>query len=86
MGVQEPSVNHFFLKRCPPLLPTHLAVPGNGEGAVVSPGAEEITNVVINNLGGTGSYENVVSMAPGEINCPDKAAACVKKVSFGLVT
>ena len=70
------------------MLPTHRAVPGTVTDGSVDATAEEITNVIINNVGGTGSYEDVVSMAPGEQNCPDTAAACVKEVGsgFGLVT
>lgn len=63
---------------------THRAEPGNADGGVVDSTATEITNVVIDNLGGTGSYSNVVSMAAGEQNCPDTAAACVQEVGFGL--
>lgn len=69
-------------------LSTHRAEPGNADGGVVDSTATEVTNVVIDNLGGNGSYSNVVSMAAGEQNCPDTAAACVKEVGFdlGLVT
>lgn len=68
-----------------PLLPTHRAVPGNSQSGVVDRDASEITNVVLTNLGGTGTYQDVMSMADGEINCPDEEAACVKEVSFGVI-
>eukprot|EP00904_Undaria_pinnatifida_P006640 jgi/Undpi1/3105/HiC_scaffold_15.g06479.m1 len=56
-----------------------VAVPGNSQSGVVDRDASEITNVVLTNLGGTGTYQDVMSMADGEINCPDEEAACVKE-------
>lgn len=61
----------------------YRAVPGESTGLTdVDPESEEITNVVISNLGGVGSYKEVTSMAPGEnMQCSDEAAACVQEVS-----
>lgn len=63
-------------------------VPGETQGLKdFDTTATEITNVVISNLGGTGTYEEVMSMAPGEnMVCSDTAAACVKEVSAPFFT
>ncbi|CAM9758145.1 unnamed protein product [Pylaiella littoralis] len=46
----------------------------------VDPGAVEITNAVIGNVGGSGTYTEVMSMAAGEnMQCTDTVAACVKE-------
>lgn len=61
-----------------------IAEPGESVGlGDVDAGAAEITNCVIGNLGGSGTYMDVESMAPGQdMQCSDEAAACVQKVSF----
>lgn len=61
-----------------------IAVPGESVGlGDVDSEAAEITNCVIGNLGGSGTYMDVDSMAPGEnMQCSDEEAACVQKVSF----
>lgn len=47
----------------------------------VDPEATEITNVVIGNLGGTGTYMDVIGMDPGaDMHCPSTEAACVQEV------
>lgn len=58
-------------------------MPGTSTGlGDVNREAVEITNVVIGNVGGAGTYTDVVSMAPGQnMECTDTAAACVKEVS-----
>lgn len=65
-----------------------FSVPGTTTGlADVDPSATEITNVVIGNLGGTGTYKEVVSMAPGaNMQCTDTNAACVQEVSVVLLS
>lgn len=59
-----------------------FAVPGTSTGlSDIDSFATEITNVVIGNLGGTGTYKDVVSMAPGaDMQCTDTSAACVQEV------
>lgn len=61
---------------------SRFAEPGTSTGlGDVNPDAAEITNVVIGNVGGSGTYTEVMSMAPGEnMECTDTAAACVKEV------
>lgn len=63
-----------------------FSVPGTSTGLTdVDPLATEITNVVIGNLGGTGTYKEVMSMAPGEnMQCTDTSAACVQEVRLWL--
>lgn len=58
------------------------AVPGESiGGSDVDPRATEITNVVISNVGGAGTYNDVVDMLPGEnMRCSAGAGACVKEV------
>eukprot|EP00752_Nemacystus_decipiens_P009999 g8915.t1 len=60
---------------------TPIAEPGTTTGlSGVDPAATEITNVVIGNLGGEGTYKDVESMAPGaDMQCTDTNAACVQK-------
>lgn len=72
---------------------SYFAAPGTTTGlSDVDPSAAEITNVVIGNVGGTGKYKEVVSMAPGaDMLCTDENAACVQTVgnpfdSTGLVS
>lgn len=62
------------------------AVPGESVGlGDVDPSATEVTNVVISNLGGSGTYLDVVSMQPGEgLTCTDEDAACVQEVSSSV--
>lgn len=57
-------------------------MPGSSAGGDdVDPDAEVITNVVISNLGGTGTYDDVVDMIAGEnMVCSAGATACVKEV------
>lgn len=59
-----------------------FAAPGTTAGlSDVDSSAAEITNVVIGNLGGTGTYGEVVGMAPGaDMLCTDAMAACEQKV------
>lgn len=59
------------------------AVPGESVGLDdVNPSASEVTNVIISNLGGSGTYQEVISMQPGEgLSCIDEDAACVQEVS-----
>ena len=75
---------YFLVQRC--ILVCFFvagAVPGESIGGTdVDPDASEVTNVVISNLGGTGTYMDVVSMAAGaNMICPDEEAACVQEVS-----
>lgn len=62
-------------------------MPGESVGLTdVDPTADEVTNVVISNLGGEGTYNDVVSMAPGTgMSCVDTDAACVQEVSTGFL-
>lgn len=55
-------------------------MPGTRTGSSdVDPDATEITNVVIENVGGTGTYKDVVYMVPGQdLKCPD--SYCVQEV------
>lgn len=59
-----------------------FAVPGTSTGLTdVDPKATEITNVVIGNVGGSGTYKEVMSMAPGSgMKCTNTADACVQEV------
>ncbi|CAM9096280.1 unnamed protein product, partial [Hapterophycus canaliculatus] len=63
------------------LVAVDIAVPGTSTGLTdVNPKATEITNVVIGNVGGSGTYKEVVSMAPGSgMTCGNTAAACVQE-------
>ncbi|CAM9227153.1 unnamed protein product, partial [Ectocarpus sp. 12 AP-2014] len=65
----------------PSSTPTNIAEPGTMTGMTdVDPEATEITNVVIGNLGGTGTYMDVVGMYPGaDMHCPSTEAACVQE-------
>lgn len=58
------------------------AVPGESlGGSDVDEFAEEVTNVVITNLGGTGVYDEVINMIAGEdMHCSAGASACEKEV------
>lgn len=61
---------------------TELRIPvGSMDLMDVDPTAEKITDVVISNLGGTGTYQEVVNMVPGEnMVCPEPDDTCVQKV------
>ncbi|CAM9119621.1 unnamed protein product, partial [Ectocarpus fasciculatus] len=65
----------------PSSTPTNIAEPGTMTGMTdVDPEATEITNVVIGNLGGTGTYMDVIGMDPGaNMHCPSTEAACVQE-------
>lgn len=57
-------------------------MPGEGSGGTdVDPSAIEITNVIISNIGGSGTYNDVVDMISGEdMVCSAGASACMKEV------
>ncbi len=62
-----------------------IAPERSSASADVDARATEITNVVIGNLGGTGTYKEVVSMASGDnMDCAGFSAACVQEVRYGI--
>lgn len=81
-----------YLSSLPPSVPRFAEhrVPDAGSDLDVDPDAHVILNAVIINVGGSGYYDDVVDMDPGEdMSCPSFPDSCVKEVrrshTFGSV-